>query len=145
MSEPAVWIRDFTLPSDLHAAEQTVAAVTGELERRGWPHHDVFGVHLALEEAVVNAIEHGNRSDPAKQVYVRCEIHPATLIVLVRDEGPGFDVATVPDPTAVENLDKPSGRGIMLIRSFMSDAQYLGCGNELRMVKQRASGAPTPE
>jgi serine/threonine-protein kinase RsbW len=145
MSQPTVWIRNFTLPSQLPAAEQTVAEVTGELERRAWSHHDVFGVHLALEEAVVNAIEHGNCGDPAKKVYVHCEIHPQQLIVVVRDEGPGFDVASVPDPTAEENLDKPSGRGIMLIRSFMNDAEYLGCGNELRMVKQRASGSPAPE
>ena len=107
------------------------------LESLGFPERDLFGVRLALEEALVNAIKHGNRMDPEKQVHVNCQVHGDRVRIVIEDEGTGFDVNDVPDPTSEENLDKPGGRGIMLMRAFMSRIEYNDIGNRLLMEKVR--------
>ena len=94
---------------------------------------------MALEEALVNAIKHGNGMDPAKQVQIDCRFDDDGVRIVIEDEGPGFDVTAVPDPTAEENLDKPGGRGIMLMRSFMSHVEYNELGNRLVLEKRRAA------
>jgi len=111
--------------------------IIGLLETRAFPDRDLFGVRLALEEALVNAIKHGNGMDPAKEVHIVCSFDDDRVTIVIEDEGPGFDVAQVPDPTADENLDKPGGRGIMLMRSFMSRVEYNDSGNRLLLEKIR--------
>ena len=98
---------------------------------------DVFGVRLALEEALVNAIKHGNRMDPDKSVRIGCQVCDKQVRIEIEDQGSGFDVSDVPDPTEDENLEKPGGRGIMLMRSFMSTVEYNASGNRLVMTKLR--------
>jgi serine/threonine-protein kinase RsbW len=100
-------------------------------------------VGVALRECVINAIKHGNRNDPAKHVFVEFSTGKSTgdsiLTIRVRDQGEGFDPATVADPLAPENLLKSSGRGIFLIRSFMDDVQLHSApegGMEIKMVKR---------
>ena len=83
-------------------------------------------VNVAVRESVINAIKHGNAHDERKRVHVEfTPLHqcqpPAGIQIRVRDEGPGFDPSTLPDPLAPENLLKASGRGIFLIRSFMDE------------------------
>jgi serine/threonine-protein kinase RsbW len=97
--------------------------------------HDIFSIRLALEEAIVNAIKHGNQLDRAKHVHIAYRVSPDRFDVRITDEGPGFDPTDVPDPTAVENLERPCGRGLMLMRHYMTEVHYAGCGNCVSMSK----------
>jgi serine/threonine-protein kinase RsbW len=97
--------------------------------------HEVFSIKLALEEALINAIKHGNQMDPAKKVRVLYRVAPGFFEVRVVDEGNGFDPGDVPDPTAVENLERPCGRGLMLMRHYMSEVCYSSSGNCVAMSK----------
>jgi serine/threonine-protein kinase RsbW len=103
----------------------------------GWQPADVFAVHLAVEEAIVNAIVHGNKLDASKKVHVECEVSADRVRVAITDEGPGFDPASVPDCTAEERLEAPSGRGVMLMRSFMTSIEYNAAGNAVMLEKVR--------
>ena len=112
--------------------------VLDHLEKENWVQHDIFGVHLAVEEALVNAIRHGNRLDTRKHVHVACRMSPNLLRIEITDQGEGFDPTAIPDPTDPEHIDSPSGRGIMLMRSFMSRVEYNDVGNQVIMEKERA-------
>ena len=112
--------------------------VLGQLQKQQWIEHDIFCVHLAMEEALVNAIKHGNRLDITKQVHVACRVSPDLLRIEITDEGEGFDPSAIPDPTDSEHIDAPSGRGVMLMRSFMSRVEYNDLGNHVVMEKERA-------
>jgi serine/threonine-protein kinase RsbW len=126
-----------TIPSDLEAAEKIQSRIIGMLEGLAFPPRDVFGMRLALEEAIVNAIKHGNGMDPAKYVKVCCEIDAGRAVVVIEDEGTGFSPTDVPDPTTEENLEKPGGRGIMLMKAFMTNVEYNKKGNRVRLEKVR--------
>lgn len=140
MSDPSeVWRLEESIPSETGAGKRILDLVLGQLHQRQWVEHDIFGVHLAMEEALVNAIKHGNRMDESKQVKVLCQMWTDRLWIEISDEGPGFDPEEVPDCTADENLEVPSGRGLMLMRSFMSRVEYQGRGNRVVMEKQRKS------
>ncbi len=144
-----IWSKEQHLPSEVSSGYPIVQELLQQLEQQCWNRHDVFGVHLAVEEALVNAIKHGNQGDPTKQVHVLCQLAADLVRVEIRDEGEGFDPGVVPDPTADENLENPSGRGIMLMRSFVS-IRYNESGNVVILEKDRednshhlaAPGAP---
>ena len=87
----------------------------------------------------MNAMKHGNRNDPTKRVTVVCVIDEQRTAIDVMDEGEGFDPTAVPDPTLDENLTLPSGRGIVLMRSFMTTVSFRPPGNCVCMVYERAS------
>ncbi len=123
------------IPSDTARGRDVQEQIVSGMERHGFSPRDVFGVRLALEEALVNAIKHGNRMDPDKSVQIDWALSDAGVRVVIEDEGEGFDVTDVPDPTDDENLDKPGGRGIMLMRSFMSLVEYNESGNRLTLEK----------
>ncbi len=127
---------DIWIPNDTAEARDVQERIIGLMEQNAWPMRDCFGVRLSLEEALVNAIKHGNRMDPDKKVYVACELTDDEVKVVIEDQGDGFKVEGVPDPTDDENLEKPSGRGIMLIRSFMTGFRYNDKGNQLTMSKK---------
>jgi len=131
------WQLEQRIPSRTKAAEQIIDALLAQLEAEKWDSHEVFGVQMAVEEALVNAIKHGNKEDPAKTVRVLVQTSPDQLRVEIIDEGPGFDPGQVPDPTSPERLNKPHGRGLMLIHSYMTHVEYKGRGNELVMQKKR--------
>ena len=103
----------------------------------------VFAVHLSLEEAFVNAIKHGNHDDPEKSIKVECLITPDKFDVSIADEGYGFDPNGVPDPRCNGNLYKTTGRGVLLIQSYMDLVEYNTRGNCIHMVKYR-QGSDTP-
>lgn len=126
-----------TVPSDTSQAREVQERIIGLLEEREYSERDLFGVRLALEEALVNAIKHGNGMDPAKQVSIDCQFKDDRVRIVIEDEGGGFDVSTVPDPTSDENLDKPGGRGIMLMKAFMTHVEYNDTGNRLLLEKLR--------
>lgn len=126
----------------------------------------VIQVGVALREALVNAVVHGNlevssklhEESPtrffevvkerqgqlpfrARSVRVTATYSPLEVVYTIKDDGKGFDTATLPDPTDLDNLDKPSGRGLMLIRTFMDEVSWSDKGNEIRMVKRRTQPA----
>ena len=120
MPEPwRIWRRNYVLPSEPGAGQGVIDDLLAELERQQWGDHDTFGIHLAVEEALANAIKHGNQFDQAKHMKVVCCIRPERCFIEITDEGPGFDPSAVPDPTEPAQLDVPSGRGLMLMWSFM--------------------------
>ena len=127
---------DVWIPNDTEAAREVQERIVGLLEQNAWPMRDCFGVRLALEEAMVNAIKHGNRMEPDKKVRIVCELTEDEITVVIEDQGSGFKLDEVPDPTDEDNLDKPGGRGIMLIRSFMNRFAYNDTGNCLTMSKK---------
>lgn len=133
------WKLERRFPSDAAPGHEAIGLLLAELEDAGWPTKDVYGVHLALEEALVNAIRHGNRSDPQKEVGLRFYLADAALRIEIEDEGAGFDPAQLPDPTDDEFLDRPNGRGVLLIRTFMTRVDYLGRGNLCVMEKEKSS------
>jgi serine/threonine-protein kinase RsbW len=127
--------RDLSIPSDLAAARRVQSDIECALRDFRFGDHDIFGVKLALEEALVNAIKHGNRLDPAKQVHIHYSVSSDRFDIHIRDEGPGFDPECVPDPTAPENLERPCGRGLLLMRHYMTEVNYADAGRAVRMCK----------
>ncbi|MGA2265036.1 MAG: ATP-binding protein [Phycisphaerae bacterium] len=124
------------IPSDLRAAHKLALELLGIVNRCGYEESCAFAIRLALEEALSNAIRHGNQMNPAKAVEVEYDIDPRRAIITVTDQGEGFNPAVVPDPTIDENLEKPSGRGIMLMRAYMDEVCFNNRGNQVRLVKQ---------
>jgi len=96
---------------------------------------ELFSIKLALEEALVNAIKHGNQYDRNKKVEIAYQVLTDRFVISITDEGEGFDPADVPDPTAVENLERPCGRGLMLIKHYMTEVNYNDRGNSVTMAK----------
>ena len=129
---------EVVIPSDTEAGQAVQERIVSRLESLEYSVRDVFGVRLALEEAWVNAIKHGNGLDPDKTVRVNCLIEDDLLRVEIEDQGPGFNMGEVPDPTAEENLERPCGRGIMLIKSFMTNVEYNAKGNRVVLEKKRS-------
>ena len=131
------------VPSELEEVRRIQDDIESGLQLHEFGDSDLFAVKLAVEEALVNAIKHGNQLDPAKQVFVQYTIDEKHFEIRIKDEGLGFDPSDLPDPTADDFLERPCGRGVMLIRSFMSSVDYLGNGNELVMSKLKSE--PEPE
>lgn len=132
---------DVTIPSDLAEARRLQGQIEEALQATAYGEHEIFAIRLALEEALVNAIKHGNQLDPDKNVVVSYRVTPDRFDVMIVDEGPGFNPEDVPDPTLPENLEKGCGRGVFLIREFMTDVTYHPPGNVVTMSKLR-NGTP---
>jgi serine/threonine-protein kinase RsbW len=124
------------LPSTRDCIAEVTERVSGLFDSRHLPEETVFDMKLAVQEAVANAIEHGNDCDPDKTVRVECEVTDDALVVRVRDEGPGFDPASVPDPTLPQNILRENGRGIFLMQNLCDEVRYNERGNEVTIVKK---------
>jgi serine/threonine-protein kinase RsbW len=135
--EQWIWQRDHVIESDTAAGRRVLDEVLGELQARHWCQRDVFAVHLAMEEALVNAIIHGNRLARDKHVRISCRMSPELIRVEISDEGPGFDPDALPDPTDPERLGCPGGRGVLLMRAFMSRVEWGGSGNCVLLERRR--------
>jgi serine/threonine-protein kinase RsbW len=141
MAQPSsadTWRREIELPSERGVSRLVTDDLLEQLGIHGWSPSDIFAIHLAAEEAIVNAIVHGNKLDQAKKVHVVCEVSAKRAYVRIDDEGEGFDPASVPDCTLEERLDVPSGRGVMLMRSFMTRIEYNAKGNGVVLEKIRS-------
>jgi serine/threonine-protein kinase RsbW len=116
------------------------------LKQNGFTRQEIFGIHLSLTEALVNAVKHGHRGDPGKQVRLRYLINYVGLLAQVEDEGPGFVQSKVLDPREPENLDKDCGRGLLLMLCYMTEVRYNAAGNCVTLVKRRrALNVPSAE
>lgn len=130
---------NLTLPADFSAAGRIVDGVTAVLREKQWPEDDVMAVELSLQEAMTNAIRHGCLNDQTKHVQCCVTVDSSgEVVIVVRDPGRGFDVATVPNPLASENLFKTSGRGVFLINGLMDQVDYADGGREVQMRKKKA-------
>ena len=117
--------------STLADAKTPGAQILREVAACGFDEDARFGIKLALEEALNNAVRHGNHEDPNKRIIVRYCVTPETVTICVRDEGEGFCPGGIPDPTSPDRISLPSGRGIMLMRAYMSDVHYRCNGREV--------------
>ncbi len=133
---------EVSIPSDTTVAQDVQERIISELERRSYTSRDVFGVRLALEEAITNAIRHGNGNDKALKVEIVCEITDDLMHVEIQDQGPGFRPESVPDPTTDDNLDQPGGRGVLLMNAYMSLVAYNDSGNRVILEKSRTVESP---
>ncbi len=109
--------------------------VLSAVQANGYDEGCTFAIRLAIEEGLNNAIKHGNRFIPDKRVEVEFDIDEKRATITITDQGDGFDPSVVPDPTTDENLQKPTGRGIMLMRAYMDKVCYNDRGNQVCMVK----------
>jgi hypothetical protein len=107
----AMFHGNLEVSSDLRECGEAVFLAAAERRRHSWPHRD-------------------------RRVHVKTTRTPSQVVFVIRDEGPGFDPESIPDPTAPDNLSKASGRGILLMRTFTDDLHYNETGNELTMVKK---------
>jgi serine/threonine-protein kinase RsbW len=109
----------------------------GELAAAGYSEKDLFSVRLVLEEAIVNAIRHGNKGDIRKHVRISYTVTPEHVLAEVEDEGTGFDPHQVPDPLAPENIDRPGGRGLFLMRHYTTWIRFNPRGNCVTLCRTR--------
>lgn len=126
------------LDSSLDSVDKAEALVMQEAGKLGFEEDDKHQIGMAVRECMVNAVVHGNRYNKKKHVHLGVEVSAEELAVTIGDEGEGFDIASLPDPTAPENLLRQSGRGLLLIRAFMDYFDMHprpGGGTEVRLAK----------
>ena len=124
------------IDNDSHLLKEISKELIGSLQKQGVDENIIFDVHVAFEEALRNAMVHGNKSDPEKKVMIETMITDGELMICVEDEGDGFDPDSLPDPTLGENLLKESGRGVYLVKHLMDDAVYEQEGRKAVMRKK---------
>ena len=132
------WNRAFNLASNRAEIDKAVAEVLEACTASGLEEPSTFAIRLSLEEAMANAMMHGNGGDESKRINLECQIDSRQVRLKIEDEGPGFDPDTVPDPTADENLTIASGRGLALIKAFMTQVNIPRPGNCLELVFERS-------
>jgi serine/threonine-protein kinase RsbW len=130
-------LRDVVIPSDPTEARRVQDDIESALKACQFEEREIFSIKLALEEALVNAIKHGNQMDRSKKVHISYRVCPERFEIKITDEGRGFDPEDVPDPMAPENLERPCGRGLLLMRHYMTEVVYHPPGNRLSMCKVR--------
>ena len=128
-------LTEIVIPSNLRAARKPEQLIVAQAERCGYSQDATFAIKLALVDAITNAFKHANRHDSGKCITIRFAIGPDRTIIKVRDEGQGFRLTDVPDPTTDENLECPTGRGIVLMQAYMNHVGYNEQGNEVTMIK----------
>ena len=130
---------EFELPSDLTLMNGVLEYLLGRVSKLGIVTPERSNLFIALDEAFVNAVRHGNKNDPTKLLKVTAELSAREACFTVEDEGEGFDVGAIPDPSDPENLFKTSGRGVLLIHNIMDEVEYNAQGNRVKMVKRPES------
>ena len=124
-----------SLPSDVTAISPFVDKLMLLLSNCGCVSEGTRDVEIALREALANAIVHGNHEDVRKHVHVTCDCVPAEVSIAVKDEGNGFDIHNVPDPTAPENIGSAHGRGIHVMKALMDEVRFEKGGVVVHMRK----------
>ena len=126
---------EIVIQSDYESGQSIVERIMEEVGQAGFSTRDQFGIRLSVDEAVTNAIKHGNRLSPDKKVRIEFKRSDHGVRIEIEDEGDGFRPEDVPDCTADENLDCPTGRGLMLMREFMTRIEYSEKGNKVVLEK----------
>jgi serine/threonine-protein kinase RsbW len=134
---------EFELPSDLALMNGVLHYLLARVSKLGLIAAEGSNLYVALDEAFVNAVKHGNKNDPTKLVRIGAELSPKEACFTIEDEGPGFDVQAIPDPRDPANLFKSSGRGVLLIYNIMDEVEYNAQGNRVKMVKRPDRAAET--
>jgi serine/threonine-protein kinase RsbW len=137
----ACFSKDVVILSDTNDAHRLEDEIETHLKVNRYSEHEIFSIRLALEEAIVNAIKHGNNFDRNKKIHIRYSVGPDRFDIRISDEGQGFDPDDVPDPTEAENLERACGRGLMLMRYYMNSVCYANNGSCVSMTKFR-NGTP---
>lgn len=130
---------EFELPSVISLMHIVLEYLMKRVEKLGVCKPEQSNLFVALDEAFVNAVKHGNKFDSKKMIRIAAEVSRAEARFTIEDEGEGFDVSNIPDPLDPENLFKASGRGVLFIYNIMDEVKYNERGNRLTMVKK----APT--
>jgi serine/threonine-protein kinase RsbW len=136
--------RDILLDSTLDSVEIAEDAVLHDAQEIGFREEELHQIGMAVRETMVNAVVHGNRYNARKKVHLSVMKSPDRLTVVIADEGEGFDLNSLPDPLAEENLLRQSGRGLLLIQAFVDEFQVRRAqpgGTEVRMVKYLAKAS----
>ncbi len=133
------WSKECTIRSTLDEAHSLITEVMGKLDGSAWNTKDQFAINLSLEEALVNAVNHGNRADPSKKVMFACRLDDDRIFFRIEDEGDGFNPDALPDPTDPEHIMIASGRGVFLIRSYATNVKWNAKGNVVEFEKVRAA------
>lgn len=128
---------EVVIPSDPAEGRRVQDDIEKALAAQHFDEHEIFSIKLALEEAIINAMKHGNGMDRNKKVTISYRVTLDRFDIHITDEGKGFDPDDVPDPMAVENLERPSGRGLLLMRYYMTEVDYVPPGNRVAMCKVR--------
>lgn len=128
---------NWQLPTDIELIEKAVDSFRQRLIKAGWPEDSANDLAVGFDEALANAMIHGNQRDVGKKVHVEMEIAADKAVIKIRDEGQGFNVEEVADPTNPDAVLKPSGRGILMMRLYYDKVQFNEKGNEITMVKVR--------
>lgn len=124
----------------LHTRADIIPAIEealSVLEAASYSRKETFAIRLSLEEALVNAIKHGHKDDPSKEVRLRYHLAPEHFLAEVEDQGAGFKVEDVPDASAAENRDLPCGRGLLLMRNYMTWVRFNAAGNCVTLCRRR--------
>ena len=132
------WTFESKIPSEVDEASAVVRELVLNLTKLNWSEKDRFAIHMATEEALMNAVKHGNSEDRSKSVDVVLKVGENFFYARIADEGDGFDPENVPDPCEECNLEKTSGRGVSLIRSFVDSVKYNQTGNVIEFEKRRS-------
>jgi serine/threonine-protein kinase RsbW len=137
----------YTLESTLESVNQAEQTASEAAARAGFGEDEQYQVAMAVREAAVNAVLHGNAYDPGKRFMVAYETTHEALVITITDQGKGLDPARIPDPLAPENLMKGSGRGIFLIRAFMDEVKIRNTnpGTEITLIKHTGRDAAAKE
>lgn len=127
---------EFEIPSVMSLMHTILDYLMKRVEKNGVVNSEDSNLFIALDEAFVNAVKHGNKFDVTKFVRISAEVSSKEARFTVEDEGDGFNIAEVPDPTDTENLFKTSGRGVLIIHNVMDEVRYNERGNRLEMIKK---------
>src|SRR4051794_14459004 len=127
-----------TIASSYSDAREVQRLIREAIEQADYDPDSQFAIKLSLEEAIINAIKHGNKLDKDKHVHVEWSVTPDAAEIIIEDEGPGFSRNDVPDPTDDSNLQKLTGRGILLIETYMNTVEWSKGGRRVRLVRKNA-------
>ncbi|HAD61384.1 MAG TPA: ATP-binding protein [Planctomycetaceae bacterium] len=136
---------DTQIPSNTTKGLEVQEQIIALMEKHEYSMRDVFAMRLSLEEAITNAIKHGNQDDESKLVTIHARIGEHGLHIEVTDEGEGFDPDEVPDPTSGDFIHRASGRGLMLMRAYLDNVCFIEGGRKIVMERTRNSELPIVE
>jgi serine/threonine-protein kinase RsbW len=138
----AVWSSQYIVPNVYGSTENAVRELVGHLRELGWNETDIFAIHISLLEAIANAMEHGNRHDPSKTITLDFTCFAESVQLKISDQGAGFNPTRIPSPLEDANLELPRGRGLHLMRCFMTHVSY--CDNGRTVLLEKVKDATSP-